>query len=365
MATEDADSHQSTQVLQVADPTSGAVAIAHAAALLRAGKLVAFPTETVYGLGADATNPEAVASIFRAKGRPLHDPLIVHIAETSSLAEVAESVPDLALRLAERFWPGPLTMVLPRGPRIPPLVTASGPTVGVRLPAHPVAHALIAAAGIPVAAPSANRFMHTSPTTAAHVLADLDGRIACVLDGGQCAVGVESSVVDLTTAPPRLLRPGGTGLEALRELLPDLVLPEERVADMPSAEAPARAPGQLQRHYAPHARLVAFDGDGIAATTAVAEAAREAVARGEAVGALVSDEEAPALAGLGARIVTLGPAGDLAAIARNLYACLRELDEASITLIVTHTFAGGGLGLALRDRLRRAAGGQLTPLPKV
>jgi L-threonylcarbamoyladenylate synthase len=195
------------------------------------------------------------------------------------------------------------------------------------------------------------------------VLADLGGRIACVLDGGPSTVGVESTVVDLTTIPPRLLRPGGIGPEALRAELPDLALPEDGVA--PLQASPARAPGQMERHYAPHARLIAFDGDGAAATRAVAAALSEAVARGERVGALVCDEEAPALAALGARVVALGPAGDLAAIARNLYARLRELDDSSVTLIVTHTFAGDGLGPALRDRLRRAAGGLLTPLPMV
>ncbi|HEY7982536.1 MAG TPA: L-threonylcarbamoyladenylate synthase [Ktedonobacterales bacterium] len=357
------DGPQTTELLRVADATTSAAAIAHAAALVRAGKLVAFPTETVYGLGADATSAAAVAGIFRAKGRPHSDPLIVHIAEVGWLGEVAAEVPALALRLAARFWPGPLTLVLPRGERIPPLVTAGGATVGVRLPAHPVARALIAAAGVPIAAPSANRFTHTSPTTAAHVLADLGGRIACVLDGGPSEVGVESTVVDLTSDPPRLLRPGGVGLEALRALMPELAAPPEQAAS--ATEEPARAPGQMERHYAPRARLIAFDGDGAAATRAVAEAVRVAVASGARVGALVSEEEAPALDGLGARVFALGPAGDLAAIARNLYARLRELDDASVALIVTHTFAGEGLGLALRDRLRRAAGGQLTPLPPV
>jgi L-threonylcarbamoyladenylate synthase len=247
MSDDPADGRQSTELLPAHDVTGDAAAIAHAARLLRVGRLVAFPTETVYGLGADATSADAVRGIFSAKGRPLDDPLIVHIAEVSWLAEVAASVPALALRLAERFWPGPLTLVLPRGPRIPPLVTAGGSTVGVRLPAHPVARALIAAAGVPIAAPSANRFMHTSPTTAAHVLADLGGRIACVLDGGPCAVGVESTVVDLTTTPSRLLRPGGVGAEALRALMPDLALPAGSAArgggSGPSARAgAARAP---------------------------------------------------------------------------------------------------------------------------
>src|SRR5690349_641067 len=229
-------------------------AIALAANLLRAGEVVAFPTETVYGLGADATSEAALQRIFVAKERPLSDPLIVHLADASHLAEVARAIPPEAERLAERFWPGPLTLVLRRLARIPALVAAGGDTVGVRIPAHPVAQALLRAADLPIAAPSANRFMHTSPTTAAHVLADLDGRIACILDGGPTTVGVESTVVDLTTNPPRLLRPGGVTLQALRAILPDILalaiaedVPPKTPQNSPTenaepAEEPAHAP---------------------------------------------------------------------------------------------------------------------------
>jgi L-threonylcarbamoyladenylate synthase len=355
-----------TELLHAADPEADTAAIMRAAELLRAGELVAFPTETVYGLGADATNPDAVAGIFAAKERPRSDPLIVHLADFSDLDWVTSAVPESAALLAARFWPGPLTLVLPRGAAVPPVVTAGGETVGVRVPAHPIAHALIRAAGVPVAAPSANRFMHTSPTTAAHVLADLAGRIACILDGGPCTVGVESTVLDLSTAPPRVLRPGGVAVEALRAVLPDVVPPPASGASAARAaappEAPARSPGQLERHYAPHARLEVFDGDGEAALAAVAAAVRAAGSRGERVGALVPDEEVAALIAAGARVVGLGSSGDLAAIARNLYAGLRVLDAEQVDQIVSHTFGEVGLGLALRDRLRRAAGGQLRPL---
>ena len=335
-------------------------AIALAASLLRAGEVVAFPTETVYGLGADATSEAAVRRIFAAKDRPLSDPLIVHVAEASQLAGVARDIPEIAWRLAERFWPGPLTLVLPRGPRIPAVVAAGGATVGVRVPAHPVAQALLRAVALPVAAPSANRFMHTSPTTAAHVLADLDGRIACVLDGGPTTVGVESTVVDLTASPPRLLRPGGVTLEALHALLPDIVAPEasSEPASVRTTE-PAHAPGQMERHYAPHTRLIVFDAIGaeaLAAMVAVSEAAR---ARGERVGALAADEEVATLEGAGARVAQLGPMGDLAAISRRLYAALRELDAAGLDTLLAHTYGSEGLGLAIDDRLRRAAGGRL------
>jgi L-threonylcarbamoyladenylate synthase len=329
--------------------------IVRAASLLREGKLVAFPTETVYGLGADATNPAAVAAIFAAKERPASDPLIVHLADLEQLASVVTVTPPLALRLAERFWPGPLTLVLPRAELIPPNVTAGGPTVGVRMPASLVAQKLLRAAAVPVAAPSANRFMRTSPTTAAHVLADLDGRIDCVLDGGPCAVGVESTVLDLTTTPPRVLRPGAVTLEALREIAPEIMGPAE--AD---AGAVARAPGQMKRHYAPRTPLVVFAGQGERALAALRAEVEAALAQGKRVGALLPDDETGALDGLDVRIESLG--ADLAAISHNLYAALRALDDAGLDLLLTHTYDDEGLGLALNDRLRRAAGGSLRPV---
>ncbi|HEY7835583.1 MAG TPA: L-threonylcarbamoyladenylate synthase [Ktedonobacterales bacterium] len=369
-------------------------AIARAAALLRAGKLVAFPTETVYGLGADATSEAAVAGIFAAKERPLSDPVIVHLADAGDVSQVADLTPPspseisgsplsrargrgaggvgaardltaLVERLAERFWPGPLTLVLPRAGAIPALVAAGGATVGVRVPGHAVARALIRAAGVPVAAPSANRFMHTSPTTAAHVLADLDGRIAGVLDGGPCAVGVESTVLDLTSDPPRLLRPGGVALEALREVLPEIAAPgNDPSAAAVAAGAIARAPGQMERHYAPRARMMVFAASGPAALAAMVAEIAAAVAAGQRVGALGWDEEVAALMAAGAeRVEALGPEGRLDEAARRLYGALRALDAAGVDGILGHTFGDAGLGLALTDRLRRAAGGALRALP--
>ena len=329
--------------------------IARAAALLREGKLVAFPTETVYGLGADATNERAVAAIFAAKERPASDPLIVHIADLEQLPSVVAETPPLALELARRFWPGPLTLVLPRAATIPLNVTAGGETVGVRMPASVVAQKLLRAAGIPVAAPSANRFMRTSPTTAAHVLADLDGRIDCVLDGGPCAVGVESTVLDLTATPPRILRPGAVTLEALREVAPEIEGPATI-----GAGAIARAPGQMERHYAPRTPLVVFAGRGQRALAAIRVEAQAALAQGKRVGALLPENETGALNGLDVRIESLG--ADLAAVSRNLYAALRALDSVGLDLLLTHTYDDEGLGLALNDRLRRAAGGSLRPI---
>ncbi|HEX6544596.1 MAG TPA: L-threonylcarbamoyladenylate synthase [Ktedonobacterales bacterium] len=352
---------QHTLVLVIPPDIIPPDAIATAAGLLRAGEVVAFPTETVYGLGANATSEAAVRRIFAAKERPLSDPLIVHLAEASQLADVASDIPPEATRLADRFWPGPLTLVLPRNARIPALVAAGGDTIGVRVPSHPVALALLRAAKLPIAAPSANRFMHTSPTTAAHVLADLDGRIACVLDSGPTPVGVESTVLDLTTRPPRLLRPGGVTLEALRTVLPDIVA-SEPASSVPAQALPARAPGQMERHYAPHTRLIVFDGTGAPALQAMLAEAQAARARGERAGALAADEEAATLQSAGIPVARLGPAQDLAAISRRLYAALRELDAAGMDVLLAHSFGRQGLGLAIEDRLRRAAGGRLRPV---
>jgi L-threonylcarbamoyladenylate synthase len=336
-----------------------ASAIERAAAILRAGGLVAFPTETVYGLGADATRGQAVRGIFAAKERPYSDPLIVHVADVERISAVADDVPEVAWTLAQRFWPGPLTLILPRGQAIPRVVTAGGDTVGVRVPGHPVARALLHAAGMPVAAPSANRFMHTSPTTAAHVLADLGGRIDCVLDGGACAVGVESTVLDVTRRPARILRPGGITLEALRAVLGEVQGPAEPGTAHAAGSQPAQAPGQMERHYAPRARLVVFDGASETMLAALRREAEAAIGLGKRVGALLADEEAAALAGLPVTTVALGPRDDLGLITRRLYAGLRTLDEQQLDVILAHTFGKDGLGLALWDRLRRAAGGQL------
>lgn len=351
---------RNTRWLPTDDARQREQSIHMAAEILLAGGVVAFPTETVYGLGADATNVEAVERIFAAKERPHTDPLIVHIADVSWLPLVTDGASALARRLGERFWPGPLTLVTPRSPAIPALVSAGGPTVGVRVPAHPVALALIRAVGRPLAAPSANRFMHTSPTTAEHVLLDLNGRIDAILDGGPCVVGVESTVLDTLSVPPRILRPGGITLEALQEYEPSISGPTGR-EDLPAA-TPAAAPGQMERHYAPHTPLYVFDAQGAVAVDAIARRAMKEMSQGKRVGALVPDEEVAALSNLGVIVEALGPSADLAAITRNFYAALRRLDVAALDVLYSHTLGHAGLGLALRDRLRRAAGGDFSSL---
>jgi L-threonylcarbamoyladenylate synthase len=350
-----------TQVLTVDPLRINAEIIAQAAALIRAGQLVAFPTETVYGLGANAFDSEAVARIFAAKGRPANDPVIVHVARREQLAEITPFVPALAHRLIEAFWPGPLTLVLARGSSIPPNVSAGLPTVAVRMPAHPVALALIAAAARPIAAPSANLFAHTSPTTAAHVLDDLNERIPLILDGGPTLVGLESTILDVSGDSPRLLRPGGLSLDSISRLLPGVAIEVvHRFAETSDEAMPA--PGMLLRHYSPRATLRLFEGADKNVRRALVETTRSLVAAGHSVGLLVADEDRPALtdlADLNVPIRLLGSLADLDQVARNLFAMLRDLDSLGLEVILARTFPRTGVGLAIYDRLLRAAEGRV------
>jgi L-threonylcarbamoyladenylate synthase len=322
-----------------------------AAMLLRDGGLVAFATETVYGLGANALSAEAVAGIFAAKKRPSWDPLIVHLASVEQLSDVAEVPAALAARvaaLAEAFWPGPLTLLLPRSSAVPDAVTAGRGLVGVRVPAHRAARALLAAAGVPVAAPSANLFGHTSPTTAAHLLADLDGRIDAVLDAGPTSIGVESTVLDPTQTPMVLYRPGAVTaaqLTAVTGVAVEVFIPttEARPASMPS-------PGVGIRHYAPRARLVLVDGSVAALNAAVAEAAAGAAAGKIGVflpeGWSVDSEV----------VIQRWAQWDRPeALAAGLFAGLRALDDSGVSVILCPLPEAGGIGDAIRDRLQKAA----------
>jgi L-threonylcarbamoyladenylate synthase len=332
--------------------------IAHAADLLRQGHLVAFPTETVYGLGADAWQPEALAGIFAAKGRPLHDPLIVHIAESDELAMLTTQLPKTTVMLANRFWPGPLTLILPRSSRVPDIITAGRETVAVRMPRHPIARALIKALGAPIAAPSANRFMHVSPTTAQHVLADLAGRVPLILDGGPCEVGVESTILDLCVDPPVILRPGGVSLEELQSVLPAVQPPRQQT--QATDELAQKAPGQLALHYSPQVPLLLFDGSETAMRQAMLTELHTRAERGERVGVLVANEDLPAFAQADhAVIYALGSSTNPAQVAAALFAKLRALEDAGVTVILCRDFASHELGLAIRDRLGRAAGGHI------
>ncbi len=320
-------------------------AIAEAGRLLREGRLVAFPTETVYGLGADAFNPLAVARIFEVKNRPTFDPIIVHIADVAQLADLVKEVPETAWRLIEKFWPGPLTLVLPKTGKVPDIVTAGLLTVAVRMPAHPVALALIRAAGRPVAAPSANPFGYLSPTTAEHVRDQLDGRVDLILDGGPCPVGVESTVLDLTADVPTVLRPGGLAVEDLERVIGPV-----RVAAAP-AERP-KSPGQLERHYSPRTPLVLF------ADRAYPDPA------GRRAGLLLLARPAEPPPGFAA-VEWLSETGDLREAAANLFAALHRLDRANLDIIYAQAVPEVGLGRAIMDRLRKAAAGPVDGPPQV
>jgi len=333
-----------------------AALIARAAEVVRAGGLVAFPTETVYGLGANALDAQSVAGIFAAKDRPAHDPLIVHLADAADLPRVVADVPELARTLAAHFWPGPLTLVLPRGAQIPPEVTAGGETVAVRVPSHPVARALIRAAGVPIAAPSANRFGRLSPTRAEDVLADLEGRIDLILNGGPTPVGVESTVLSLVTAVPTILRPGGVSRERLQAVLKTVDLLSKPVS--PGTERVV-SPGMLSQHYAPQAALTLYQGPAEALLPAMREAALNLRAEGHRVGLLLAEEDLDFFAGLPLILRAAGPRQDLAVVARQLFATLRALDAAAVDVILARDFGPAGLGLAIRDRLTRAAGGHV------
>jgi L-threonylcarbamoyladenylate synthase len=330
-------------------------AIHEAAHVIQRGGLVAFPTETVYGLGANALDAEAVSHIFAAKQRPASDPLIVHIADPSQLEHIAVDIPPLAHDLAARFWPGPLTLVLKRHPNIPPNVSAQADTVAVRMPRHPIALALLAQSGLPIAAPSANLFARPSPTTAAHVLEDLRGHVDLVLDGGATSVGVESTVLDLTQTPPLVLRPGGLSLEALRELLPS-VAHRPRYLDIGENAA---APGMLLKHYSPRAELLLFRGAPDAAIAAMQRTARQLAAGGKRVGIMALDEEQDGFASLDAHVITLGSTSDLEQVARGLFAALRQLDALGVDAILVRGVEQSGIGLAIWDRLLRAAEGRI------
>lgn len=310
-------------------------AIAAAARCLNTGGLVALPTETVYGLGADALNPRAVARIFEVKQRPFFDPLIVHVADLDAVRALVTHVPPAAVELARRFWPGPLTLVLPKELIVPDLVTAGLPTVAIRIPAHPVAQELLRASGCPIAAPSANLFGRISPTTAEHVREQLGSLVDIILDGGPCQVGVESTVLSLVDSPPVLLRHGGVPLEDLAAVVGPVAHP------MINAESgPQPAPGMLMQHYAPRTPLtIVSEWRDIAADPTAGVLAFQSFNRAREFG----------------EVEILSPTGDREEAAANLFAAMRRLDAAGLRIILAERAPDAGLGRAINDRLQRAA----------
>lgn len=339
-----------------------------AAALLAKGELVAFPTETVYGLGAHALDERAVDKIFQAKGRPSDNPLIIHIGDIRQLAQVAASVPPVAQICIEAFWPGPLTLILPRQAEVPDNVTAGLDTVGVRMPDHPVALDLLRISGLPVAAPSANRSGRPSPTTAGHVLDDLEGRIAAVIDGGTTGVGVESTVLDVTADPPMILRPGGVTKEMLERVIGSVDI-DPTLTEQPKVELVPRSPGMKYTHYAPQGEMWIVEGDwdlpttlesGVQAGKMDKQADKlqglvdRSRAEGYKTGVLTTDERANRYQA--DAVLSCGSRRQLESIAAGLYHALREFDRLGIERIYAESFPGDGIGFAIMNRLRKAAG---------
>ncbi len=323
-----------------------------AAALLSSGQTVAIPTETVYGLAADARNGEAVARIFKAKGRPGDNPLIVHIAHVDELSSLVSHIPSVAQALADAYWPGPLTMIFPKAATVPCEVTAGLDTVAVRMPSHPVARRLIELSGCPLAAPSANRSGSPSPTDARRVEQDMDGRIAAIVDGGACEVGVESTVISVVGDVVRLLRPGAVTVEMLEEVVGTVEVDEAVTAPLRDG-ATAASPGMKYKHYAPTARVILVRGDAEAYCRYVNEHAENGVM------ALCFDGEET---GLAVPYLTYGRRDDPAAQAQQVFEALRLLDERGATLAYTACPSPTGIGLAVYNRLLRAAGFEVVTL---
>lgn len=326
--------------------------LAGAAEIIRTGGLVAFPTETVYGLGANALDPGAVRAIFRAKGRPADNPLIVHLAEISQVYDLAEDITVPAQRVMEAFWPGPLTLVLPKKSAVPLEVTAGLNTVAVRMPDHPVALELIRSAGVPVAAPSANSSGKPSPTTARHVLEDLDGKIDAIVDGGVCRVGLESTVLDMTSENPAILRPGGITREDIEGVI-GYVAFDFGSGETDATEVP-RSPGMKYTHYSPRAEVIVVTGDNYSKIFERVTQLLDEYRPEKKVGVLASSENVKGYAADG--IFTLGSRGDLETVARNLFHGLRSLDEQRMDLIIAEGYPESGIGAAIMNRLNKASG---------
>lgn len=341
-----------TEILSVDELHISEESFKRAGDIIRDGGLVAFPTETVYGLGGDALNPESARKIYAAKGRPSDNPLIVHIADWAALDSIAANIPEAARRLADAFWPGPLTMIFRKTEKVPYETTGGLDTVAVRMPSHKVALAFIRAAGGYVAAPSANRSGRPSPTNAGYVEEDLSGQIEMILDGGPVAIGLESTIIDLTEEVPIILRPGYITREMLEEVLLSVEIDEAIMSD-DSGQAP-KAPGMKYRHYAPKGELTIVDGESEQVITYINEHARLLRQQGHKVGAIATDETAKCY--LCDIIKSVGSRADEKSIARKLYRILREFDDAGATIIFSESFGTEGIGHAIMNRLLKAAG---------
>ena len=334
--------------------------IAAAGQILKQGGLVAFPTETVYGLGADALNPQASRRIYEAKGRPSDNPLIVHISNMEDLGKITAKVPEQAEKLAAEFWPGPLTMIFEKSPLVPLETTGGLQTVAVRMPDHPIALGLIQAGGGFVAAPSANTSGRPSPTTAEHVAQDMEGRIPMILDGGPVGIGIESTIVDVSGDMPMILRPGYITKEMVQEAIGPVALDPGLTAENEAVRP--KAPGMKYKHYAPKGQLILVDGEREAVQAEIIRLSKEAAAKGQNVGVIGTDETWGSYPyGI---VKSIGTREDEETIARHLYGVLREFDEQDVEIIYSESFSAPGIGQAIMNRLLKAAGHHVLTAPK-
>ena len=329
--------------------------IAEGARYIRKGKLVAFPTETVYGLGANGLDEEAVKNIFIAKGRPQDNPLILHVSKIDEVRPLVKSIPEEAKILMEEFWPGPLTIIFERSSIVPDIITAGLNTVAIRMPNHPVALELIEASGVPIAAPSANTSGKPSPTLAEHVIEDLYGKIDMILDGGPTGVGLESTVLDLTTDVPTILRPGGITLETIRHFIPNAELDLSIISS--NEKIVPKSPGQKYRHYAPKAEMIVFTGDVENIVEAIKDRAKKYEMEGKKVGIMATEETKDKYSqGL---VISVGSRKMKGTIARNLFNTLRKFDEIGVDIILSEGVEMGQIGTAIMNRLKKASGGNI------
>lgn len=324
-----------------------------AAGIIKNGGIVAFPTETVYGLGANGLDEEAVKKIYLAKGRPSDNPLILHIGEADQLKELVEEIPESALKCIEKFWPGPLTIILKRKIKVPDIITAGLETVAIRLPESSIARTLINLAGVPIAAPSANLSGKPSPTSGDHVIQDMQGKIDMIIDGGSTGIGLESTVLDLSTDTPTILRPGGVTFEDLKKIIPGIV---EDKANLKSNIVP-KSPGQKYRHYAPNAEMIVFTGRLEDIVVNIQKYTKDAIADGKKVGIMATDETKESYEN--GKVKTLGTRRDKRTIANSLFNILREFDSLDVDIIFAEGVELDDIGLAIMNRMMKASSGKI------
>jgi len=342
-----------TEIISIDADSINLDKIGYAAEVLKSGGLVAFPTETVYGLGANALNENTVKNIFAAKGRPSDNPLIVHIADKNEVGSLVSDIPPSALRLMDEFWPGPLTIIMNKSDRIPPTITAGLGTVAVRMPSHPVALALIMKSGLPIAAPSANTSGRPSPTSAKHVIDDLSGKVDVIIDAGCTNIGLESTVLDMTANPPMILRPGGITLLQLGAILHRVELDSALIGEFLHNTAP-KSPGMKYVHYSPKAEVVIIEGEISRTVETINKMVRDYSLKGTRVGILATEQTKDLY--YGAEVLSSGDRCNPETIASNLFRILREFDDKHMEIILAESIDSHGIGLAVMNRLSRAAG---------